>query len=438
MGADMFHLGWFFEGASPQAWGQPFTGAIGRDWMRPDFSVDVARALERARFDYVLIEDSSYVADAFGGTMDIYLRNAIATPRQDPAVVANLMLQATSRIGIVPTLATFAYPPYLTARLIGTLDQVSDGRVGWNMVTGSSTRAAQNFGLDDQAEHDLRYDMADEYMAVVNGLWDSWAPDSIVNDESNGIFADYTKVNTIDFEGAYYKVRGPLNSGPLPQGRPAIAQAGGSPRGRQFAAQHAQTIVTHTHGVPAMKAYRDDVRGRMEALGRKPDDCKVLFLVNPVIGATEAEAQERLAQRKAAAQAQAEIHLAHFSKITNIDFSLIGMDEVLGEQELHTNGHLQSLEEFVARNKGKTMREAAAGLGGTGCIDLIGTPESIAAQMDEVMTEIGGDGFLLVSEELNRRTLAEVADGLVPALQKRGLTRTHYSFEQFTDNLLEF
>ncbi|GAA2234274.1 NtaA/DmoA family FMN-dependent monooxygenase [Herbiconiux moechotypicola] len=439
MSAARFHLGWFFEGASPQAWGKPFTGAIGRDWMRPDFSEDVARTLERARFDYVLIEDSSYVADVWGGSMKIYLENAIATPRQDPAVVANLMLQATSRIGIVPTLATFAYPPYILARLVGTLDQVSNGRAGWNMVTGSSTRAAQNFGLADQAEHDKRYDMADEYMQVVNGLWDSWSPSSIRADLETGIFADADEVHTIDFEGEYYSVRGPLNSGPLPQGRPAIAQAGGSPRGRQFAAQYANTIVTDAKGIDAMKAYRDDVRARMASLGRNPDDCKVLFLVNPVIGRTERDAQERLAEREAAAVDEAEIVLAHFSKVTNIDFSVLGLDAVLGEQELTTNGHQQSLDQFISANRGKTLREAAVGsLGANGAVPFVGTPETIAAQMDEVMQEVGGDGFLFYSGELNRKTLAEVADGLVPALQRRGLTRTEYSHERFTDNLLDF
>jgi FMN-dependent oxidoreductase (nitrilotriacetate monooxygenase family) len=438
MGANMFHLAWFFEGASPQAWGEQFTGSIGRDWMKPDWPQDLARILERARFDYILIEDSSYVADVYGKSMDIYLRHALATPRQDPAVVANYMTEATSRIGIVPTLATFAYPPYLTARLIGTLDQVSDGRIGWNMVTGSSTKAAQNFGLADQHEHDLRYDMADEYMQVVNALWDSWEPGAIVNDLENGVFADHKKVHTIDFSGKYYQVRGPLNSGPLPQGRPAIAQAGGSPRGRTFAAKHAHTVVTHVEGVAAMKEYRADVRAKARALGRNPDDVKVLFLVSPVIGWTEAEARELAAQRQARKEKNAERNLALFSKITNIDFAELGMDEVLGERELRTNGHQQSLEQFIARNRGKTLREAALGAFGNGCVELTGTPDSIAAQMDDVMTEVGGDGFLLVSDILSRRVLSEVADGLVPALQRRGLSRTEYSHAQFTDNLLEF
>jgi alkanesulfonate monooxygenase SsuD/methylene tetrahydromethanopterin reductase-like flavin-dependent oxidoreductase (luciferase family) len=203
--ADMFHLGWFFAGSSAQAWGQPFSGAIGRDWMRPDFAIDLARSAERGGLDYVLIEDSSYIGDSYGATMDIYLRHAIATPRQDPAVVAGLMLQATNRVGIVPTLATFAYPPYLLARLMGTLDQISQGRAGWNMVTGSSARAAQNFGLDDQAEHDRRYDMADEYMEVVDGLWDSWSETSILDDVAGASFADAGEVRAIDYHGEFYK-----------------------------------------------------------------------------------------------------------------------------------------------------------------------------------------------------------------------------------------
>jgi FMN-dependent oxidoreductase (nitrilotriacetate monooxygenase family) len=434
-----FHLGWFFEGASPQAWAKPYSGAIGRDWMNPAFPQDLARSLERACFDYILIEDSSYVADAWQGSMKIYLERAIAAPRQDPAVVANLMLQATSRIGIVPTLATFAYPPYILARLLGTLDQVSNGRVGWNMVTGSSTRAAQNFGMDDQAEHDKRYDMADEYMEVVGGLLNSWDRDSIVDDVEGRVFADPSKVRTIDYEGEYYRVRGPLNSGPIVQDSLPIAQAGGSPRGRRFAAQHAHTIVTHVHGIEAMKAYRDDVRAHMETAGRNPDDCKVLFLVNPVIGWNRRDAEERAEARLTANRDDVEVILAQFSKVTNIDFSSIGLDEVIADQQLHTNGHQQSLEQFMRLNRGKTLRESAAGsLGATGSLEFVGTPSEVADQMGEAMAEIGGDGFLFNSGELNRRTIAEVTDGLVPELQRRGLTRTSYEHDTFIRNLLAF
>src|SRR3984957_18694726 len=285
-----FHLGWFLQGSSVQAWGEPWTGHIGRNWMMPELFIDMARCLERACFDYLLIEDSSYVGESYGGSTEIYLANGIAVPRQDPSVVASLMSQVTSRIGIVPTFGTYAYPPYLLARLVASLDQVSSGRIGWNAVTGSSHFAAMNFGLPGMPEHDLRYDMADEYMQAVKALWGSWEPRAIIADRHSGILVDPTKVHAVNHEGRFFKPRGPLNSGPAPQGQPVIAQAGGSPRGRQFAAQYADTIVASTKGTAAMKAYRDDVRARMAGWGRDPDSCKVLFLVAPIIGETEEEA----------------------------------------------------------------------------------------------------------------------------------------------------
>ena len=182
MSVERFHLGWFLQGSSVQAWGEPWTGHIGTSWMQPTLFLDMARSLERACFDYILLEDSSYVGESFDGSTEIYLKNGIAVPRQDPSVVAALMSAVTSRIGIVPTFGTFAYPPYLLARLMATLDQVSAGRAGWNAVTGSSDYAAMNFGMPGMPEHDLRYEMADEYMAVVDKLWGSWEPGAFVAD----------------------------------------------------------------------------------------------------------------------------------------------------------------------------------------------------------------------------------------------------------------
>jgi FMN-dependent oxidoreductase (nitrilotriacetate monooxygenase family) len=437
MAARPFHLGWFLQGSSVQAWGEPWTGHIGQNWMVPEFFMDMARSLERACFDYVLLEDSSYVGESYAGSTDIYLKNGIATPRQDPSVVASLMTAVTSRIGIVPTFGTYAYPPYLLARLVGTLDQVSQGRIGWNAVTGSSDFAAMNFGMKGMPEHDLRYDMADEYMQVVRALWGSWEPGSIIADRNSGVLVDPSKVHAVNHEGRFYKTRGPLNSGPCPQGQPVIAQAGGSPRGRQFAAQHADTIVAHTKGIPAMKAYRDDVRARMAAVGRDPDTCKVLFLVAPIIGQTEQEAQERKQMRLDRARQQIPQRLAHLGKVTNIDFGRFDLDQPLGE--LKTNGHQQTLDQFTSKAPGKTLRELMEDHNTTELsVELVGTPDSIAARMGEVMEEAGGDGFLFSLPNVSRRVLAEIEDGLVPALQARGLTRAAYSHKQFRDNLLEF
>ncbi len=432
-----FHLGWFLQGSSAQAWNEPWTGNIGADWRVPELFIDLARALERACFDYVLIEDSSYVGESYGSSRDIYLRNALSVPRQDPSVVASILTQATQRIGIVPTFATFAYPPYLLARLVASLDQVSSGRIGWNMVTGSSDVAARNFGMDGLPEHDLRYDMADEYMDLVNQLWASWEPGAIVADAETGVFADPAKVHAIDFEGRWYKSRGPLNSGPCVQGRPVIAQAGGSPRGRQFASLHADTIVAAVKGVDAMRAYRDDLRARAAAQGRDPDGCKLLFLIAPIIGESQEDALAQRARRAEWAVRRMDQRLAHFSKITNIDFAALDMDAPLGE--LTTNGHQQSLNEFLRKAGRRTLRETMADYDSTvQSVELVGTPDAVATQMGEVMQAVGGDGFLFSLPNVSRRTVAEVADGLVPALQRRGLVRTAYAHPHFRDNLLEF
>lgn len=432
-----FHLGWFYQGSSVQAWNEPWTGAIGRDWRKPDLVVDMARALERACFDYLLIEDSSYVGESYGSSRDIYLRAALSVPRQDPSVVATILTQATSRLGIVPTFSTFAYPPYLLARLMASLDQVSAGRAGWNMVTGSSDMAARNFGLPGLPEHDLRYDMADEYMQVVNALWGSWEPGAILADAETGAFADPARVHTIDFEGRYFKSRGPLNSGPPVQSRPVIAQAGGSPRGRQFASLHADTIVAAVKGVDGMRAYRDDLRARAVAQGRDPDGIKLLFLVAPILGETEEEAQAQKRRRAEWAVRRIDERLAHFSKITSIDFAALDLDKPVGE--LTTNGHQQSLAEFLKRAGKRTLRETMSDYDSTvQSVELVGTPDAVAAQMGEVMAAVGGDGFLFSLPNVSRRSVAEVADGLVPALQRRGLVRTQYEHATFRDNLLAF
>lgn len=215
-----------------------------------------------------------------------------------------------------------------------------------------------------------------------------------------------------------------------------LCQAGASPKGREFAAKYADTIVAPGTTLEQMKAYRADVRARIGAHGRKPDDCKILFLIAPVVGETVDEALERDAGW-ASDPAHIEYILAEISSITEIDFSQFDLDQPL--PEVTTNGERGTLEHFAKRGSGKTLRELAIG-GLSDSIDLIGTPGSVADKMGEVMEEVGGDGFLITSPvmRLNRRYITEITDGLVPALQRRGLTRTDYTFEQFRDNLQEF
>lgn len=442
MSTEPFHLAWFLEGSSAQAWTQDYRGNIATEWMYPQIMIDLARALERAGFDYILVEDAPYVGDFYGSSMDVYLRNALATPRQDPVVVSTLLLNATKHLGICVTLPTYGVHPYHLARQIGTLDQISAGRAGWNMVTGSSVRAAQNYGLDALLEHDLRYDIADEYMAAVEALWDSWEPGSIVGDPETGVFADPSKVHRVDFEGEHFRTRGPLSSGPAPQGRPVIAQAGGSPRGRRFAAEHADTVVAGGRTVADMKLYREQVRAIRVAAGLDPDSCKLMFGIGtPIIGATMTEAAAKKARILEGIRAHPEIPLAGMSKIANIDFGAFPLDEPLGDIDLSTNGSQVGLPEFIENNRGKTLREAAVELGERthGAHGLIGTIEHVADVMAGMMAEIGGDGFLFGGGgSATRRSIAEITDGLVPELQRRGLVRREYTHNTFRENLLAF
>ncbi len=437
MATSPFHLAWFLQGSSIQAWGAPFTGNISEEWMNASMFVDLARNIERAGFDYLLLEDSIYVGQNWQNSRDIFLKNGMSIPRQEPTVIATLMAQATSRLGIVPTLSTFAYHPYLVARIVGTLDQISGGRGGWNMVTGSSDLAAQNFGMDALPPHDKRYEMAHEFIDVVKQLWGTWDADAIIADRASGVLIDPAKVRTIDFKGQYYASRGPLNSGPAPQGRPVIAQAGGSGPGRAIAAKHADTIVAAPKGIDGMKEYRDDVRRLMVGYGRDPDSCKVLYLLSPIVAATREEAQIRAQRRRIDAETNLDVRLAQFGWITNLDLSGVDLDAPVGE--LTTNGHQSSLAVFLKRAGNKTLREAMVSYSTSGgCMDLVGTPDDVAAQMGEIMQEVGGDGFLFSLGDVSRRSVAEITDGLVPALQQRGLVRTGYAHQHLRDTLLEF
>jgi alkanesulfonate monooxygenase SsuD/methylene tetrahydromethanopterin reductase-like flavin-dependent oxidoreductase (luciferase family) len=279
--------------------------------------------------------------------------------------------------------------------------------------------------------------MAAEYIDIVTQLWESWEPGAIVADHASKILIDPAKVHTIDFVGQYYSSRGPLNSGPAPQGRPVIAQAGGSAKGRTIAARYADTIVAHPKGIEAMADYRRDVRARMAEFGRDPNSCKVLFMFSPILGETTEEAEQKAARRRARAAETIDIRLAQMGWSTNIDFSGHDLDAPLGE--LSTNGHQSSLANFIRRAGGKTLREAIISYSTSGgSLDLVGTPDQVAGQMAEAMQTVGGDGFLLSLPDVSRKSVAEITDGLVPALQRRGLVRKQYAHRHFRDNLLEF
>jgi alkanesulfonate monooxygenase SsuD/methylene tetrahydromethanopterin reductase-like flavin-dependent oxidoreductase (luciferase family) len=199
----MFHLGWFMNFMAPKSWRGNWGSDDGAAWADGSFYVDFVRALERARFDYMMIEDSSMVPDAYAGTTEVELKHSLYAPKHDPIPLVPLLAAASARIGIVATASTSLYPPFLLARTMATLSHLTKGRVGWNIVTSSEHRAAQNYGMDKLWEHDHRYERADEFVELAEALWSSWEPDAVVMDRATGRYVDHTKVHTVDFKGGW-------------------------------------------------------------------------------------------------------------------------------------------------------------------------------------------------------------------------------------------
>jgi FMN-dependent oxidoreductase (nitrilotriacetate monooxygenase family) len=441
----VFRLGWFLgSGFGLQAWTpfeghHPFAGLNARTWMQPDIYIDLTQALERAGFDYILVEDTSMVEDTYGGSLETTLKYGLFAPKNDPLPLIPLLTQASKHIGIIGTISTMQYPPYLAARLLTTLDHLTEGRIGVNVVTSVTNRVAQNFGYDKHLEHGVRYEMADEWMEVVGQLWESWDEDALVVDQDAPRYADHTKVHPINFEGKYFKCRGPLNTIPGPQRRPIVAQAGSSPAGRDLAARHADTMLALGQSVEQMRAFRADMHERLLSYGRKPDDLKILFLVTPVIAATDREAQDKEVLRKALMNSETYIEerlwgLTYISG-GEVDFSKFDLDAPM--PQIVGNGERSSLAQYVNGNEDKSLREVILSTRHIGDLGLVGSPDTVAAKMGEIMEEVGGDGFLL-DPELTRHTISLIADGLAPALRRRGLIRSGYGGSTFRENLFDF
>ncbi|OZF33018.1 FMNH2-dependent monooxygenase [Rhodococcus sp. 14-2483-1-1] len=429
----MFHLGWFLSW-QVQSWNQMWSGEGGTEWNHPELYIDMTRSLERAGFDYIMFEDGSFVPDSFGGSSEWWLANARSVPKQDPNSLLPILSQHTERLGLIATMTTSFHPPYMAARTAATLDHLSNGRAGVNLVTSHNVRTAQNFGYEEMFEHDHRYEMADEWIDLVKQLWSSWEPDAVRLDREAGVFADFAKVHNIDFKGKYHSSRGPLNTTPTPQGRPVICQAGGSPAGRGFAAKHAETILAQVESVEAMKTYRDDVRARMIVEGRDPDSCKIMFIVSPVLGETQQEAQDKNERILDGFRNNIDVNLASMSYASGIDFSKFDLDAPIPTVE--TNAGRGTMALIGANTTGMTLREAASS-DIRKSVQLIGTADAVAEQMGDIAAEVGGDGFLIAGS-VNRRYISEITDGLAPELRKRGLIRDGYPHELFRDNLMDF
>jgi FMN-dependent oxidoreductase (nitrilotriacetate monooxygenase family) len=433
----MFHLAWF---TNPRAHGWTANGSdrwAGNDilperWETGEFLIDLARAMERACFDFIMIEDHVVLSND----------KQNLEPRIDPLPIITLLAANTRHLGVIGTFSSSFYPPFLLARQIASVDHISRGRAGWNVVTSSEDWAAQAFGNEKQPPHDERYARADEMLDLVKQLWDAWDPDAYEMNEETGRYVDPAKFREFIFEGRWHKSRGPLNVSRSPQGRPVICQAGSSGTGRDFAAKHSDVILCSTFGqnsVPALKEFRDDVRARMVKQGRDPDSAKIMFLICPVVGDTEEAAQERYQEIIGMTPKILNQRLGRLTLHTGHDWSKYDLDAPFPtiDVESFTEGFRGMVESLIRIGKGKTLRQALSEQETTS-LKLIGTPEQVADMMEAAMEEIGGDGFLMHGRPLTRRYYDEILDGLVPILQKRGLTRTSYKHQLLRDNLMEF
>jgi len=347
----------------------------------------------------------------------------------DPLILLPAIAAATKHIGLIATASTTYNEPYNLARRFASLDLVSQGRAGWNIVTTAGVDAARNFGLDDVPAHRHRYERASEFVDVCLKLWDSWEDDFLIGDKEGGQFADGQKVHTIDHEGPFFRVRGPLNVPPTPQRRPLLVQAGSSDDGRAFAARYAEAVFTAQQTLADGQAFYTDLKRQVVAAGRAPAELKVLPGLVPVIGSTEAEAHEReeeLSRLQVPAYGLRQLSqlLGHEITEDELDRPLRDLGDVS-----KVEGHQSRFQVVtdIARRDNLTVRELLVRLGGgRGHRTFTGTPEQIADTIEEWFTSGAADGFNVMAPVLPSG-LALFVEHVVPLLQKRGLFRTEYT-----------
>ena len=424
------HLGAFMRPASIHTGAWRYPGA----W--PDMNFNFAhikesiQKLERAKFDAFFMADHMAVLNM---PMDALKRSHTATSFE-PFTLLSALSQATERIGLVATGSTTFDAPYHIARRFASLDHLSNGRAGWNIVTTSNPDAALNFGLDEHMEHGDRYRRAREFYDVVTGLWDSWADDAFVRNVEDGIFFDPVKMHVLNHKSQYLSVRGPLNIARPVQGWPVIVQAGASEAGRQLAAETAEAVFTAQSDITAGRAFYADVKGRMEKLSRAREHMKILPGCFVVVGDTVEEAGAKRAKldslvNYANAIASLSIALGH-------DASKFDPDRPLPDNIAESNASKSGRERAIAlgRRENLTVRQLAQRLGGYSGLAMVGTAQSIADEMEKWLETEASDGFTVMFPYLPGG-LEDFVGRVVPELQLRGSFRRDYEGATLREHL---
>jgi FMN-dependent oxidoreductase (nitrilotriacetate monooxygenase family) len=386
---------------------------------------DLAQILERGKIDALFIADVLGLYDVYGGTPDAAIRQATQVPLNDPAVLVPAMAAVTRHLGFAVTGTLSFEPPYPFARRAATLDHLSKGRYGWNVVTGYLDSAAKGAGLAKQSGHDLRYDVADEYMNVVYKLWEgSWQDEAVVRDRERGVFAHPDKVHRVRFEGNHYTVDAVHLSEPSPQRTPFLFQAGTSAKGRAFAARHAEGVFLSGPSRKVIAPRVADIRDRARGYGRRPDDILIFVGVCIIVDRTEAAARAK--EREYRRYVSTEGALALLSGWSGIDFSKYELDDPIRYVK---NDAIHSMIEGLTiddPSKVWTVRELAnaSAIGGPGIL-LVGSAEQVADELQSLARDTGVDGFN-VSYAVTPESFSDLVDLVIPELQRRGAFKREY------------
>jgi FMN-dependent oxidoreductase (nitrilotriacetate monooxygenase family) len=382
--------------------------------------VGFIQTLERARFDAFFMADHLAVLN-----MPVQaLRRSATVTSFEPLTLLSALAMVTERIGLVATGSTTFDEPYHVARRFASLDHISNGRAGWNVVTTANPDAALNFGLTDHIEHDERYRRAREFHSVVTGLWDSWADDAWLHDQASGIFFDPDKMHVLDHKGEHLSVRGPLNIARPVQGWPVIVQAGASDAGRQFAAETAEVIFGSSRTIEEGREFYKDVKARAIAAGRSADHCKILPGALVTVGRTNQEAREKQALLDSLVHPESGI--PNLSIRLGIDASAFDLDAPL--PEIPPSNQSKSQRDTLvalARRKDLTVRQLAQLMGGFGGLEIVGTAREIADTMQSWLETGAADGFNIMFPTVPAG-LDDFVELVIPELRRRGIFRTEY------------
>ena len=421
LGAFLFNLG-----NHVAAWRHPDTPVAGL--MELGFYRRVAQAAERGKFDFVFHSDGVGIND----TYDVIVGHTV-TIRPEPISLLSALAACTDRIGLAGTVSTTYNEPYAVARKFATLDHLSGGRAAMNVVTSSTVQEAQNFGAAGHMDHDARYRRAAEFVGVVRRLWDSWEDGAIVADKATGRFADPARVHHLHHQGEFLSVRGPLNVPRPPQGHPVVIQAGTSPAGQALAAAEADLVFTvNLSMADAQDRYRR-LKGLAATAGRSPGSLKIMPGLMPVVGRTQAEAQEKYAALQA--MIPAEIGIPYLSDLVDHDLTRYDPDGPLPDLPAINGGQGRfKMIELLGR-EGLTLAQVAHRmLLARGHLTMIGTPENIAGEMAGWFAAEACDGFNILAPT-HPDGLEAFVDTVVPVLQERGLFRTEYAGTMLRDHL---